>query len=119
MHPLPSAHGFWLQSSTAAATSHAAVDEASTGTSMVVLVMRTLLAAVIDSVAPLGASLLRKMESVILAEMGPEVLTAPPLPEVTRNSWLDHMAMSRGQHAVPLRESHANRQPGDCSARLI
>ena len=43
VHWLPSAHGFWIQSSTAVAKSHAAVDEASTGASTVVLVMITYL----------------------------------------------------------------------------
>ena len=52
---------------------------------MVVLVMRTLLAAVIDSVAPLGAALVRKTVSLMVVDMGPAVLIAPPWPEVTRN----------------------------------
>ena len=99
VHWLPSAHGFWPQSSMVVATSHAAVDEASTGASMVVFVMRTLSAAVTDSVAPLGAALVRKTASLMVVDMGPAVLIAPPLPEVTRNSWLDHMAMPRGQQA--------------------
>ena len=64
---------------------------------MVVLLTRTLSAAVIDSVAPLGAAFVRKTASLMVVDMGPEVLIAPPLPEATRNSWLDHMAMPRGQ----------------------
>ena len=41
-------------------------------------VMRMLFAAVIDSVAPLGAALVRKMASLMDIAMGPEVLIAPP-----------------------------------------
>ena len=118
VHWLPSAHGFWMQSSIVVASSHAAVDEASTGASMVVLVMRTLLAAVRDNAAPLGASLVRKAVSLMDIAMGPEVLIAPPWPEVTRNSWLDHMAMPRGQQTASWPRSavdahEENLQPGN------
>ena len=89
---------------------------------MVVLVMRTLLAAVIDSVDPLGAALVRKTASLMDIAMGPEVLIAPPLPEVTRNSWLDHMAMPRGQQKSTWSSENpaqaSNKQPGNCSGRL-
>ena len=67
---------------------------------MVALVRRMLLAEVIDSVAPLGAALVRKTASLMVADIGPEVLIAPPWPEVTRNCWLDHMAMPRGQQTL-------------------
>ena len=63
---------------------------------MVVLVMRTLAAAAIESAAPVGASLVRKVVSVMVIAMGPELLTAPPWPELTWNRWLDHMEMPRG-----------------------
>ncbi len=64
---------------------------------MVVLVMWTLVAAAIESVAPLGASLVRKAVSLMAITMGPELLIAPPWPEVAWNSRLDHMAIPRGQ----------------------
>ena len=97
VHRLPNAHGFWLQPSIVVASSHAASETPSSGVSMVVLVVRTLLAATTDSDAPFGAALVVKAVSLMDTAIGPEVLTAPPLPEVTRNSWLDHMAMPRGQ----------------------
>ena len=48
--------------------------------------MRTLVAAAIESAAPFGASLARKAVSLMSIAMGPEVLIAPPAPELTRNS---------------------------------
>ena len=72
-----------MQPSMAAAVSHTAVDISSAEAPMVVFVMRTLAAARTHSDAPLAASLERKTESLMVADRGPEVLTAPPLPEAT------------------------------------
>ena len=72
-----------MQSLMTAAVNHTAVEESSSGALMVVLVIRTLLAARTHSDAPFAASLERKTESLMVADRGPEVLTAPPLPEAT------------------------------------
>ena len=53
---------------------------------MVVLVMRRLLDAVTDSDAPFGASLTRKVVSLMETGTGPDVTMAPPLSVETRNS---------------------------------
>ena len=44
------------------------------------------MAAVTDSDAPLGAWLVRKVVSLMVTVSGPEVSTAPPLPDVTLKS---------------------------------
>ena len=85
-----------MQLSMAAATSQTAVDDLSPGVMTVELVMRRRLAAATDSDDPLGASLVWKMLSLMVADMGPVVLIAPPSPDVTWNSRLDHMAMPHG-----------------------
>ena len=124
MHWLPNEHGFWLQSSTAAADNQMEPDDASAGSSMVVLVMRTLSAAVMDKAAPLGASLVRKAVSLMDIAMGPEASIAPPSPDATRNSWLDHIAMLCGQQLQlsSIISPHwlhvASKHPGNWSARL-
>ena len=81
VHWLPSAHGFWMQSSMVVATIQAALDDSSRGASMVVFVMRRLVAAVTDSDAPFGASLVWKVVSLMETGTGPDVSMAPPLPE--------------------------------------
>ena len=58
----------------------------SSGSSMVVFVMRSVVAAVTDSDAPLGASLVRKAVSLMVTASGPDVATAPPSPELTLKS---------------------------------
>ena len=78
VHWLPGAHGFSAHVATEAAFSHIALFDSSSGSSMVVLVMRTLVAAAIESAAPFGASLVRKVESLMTIAMGPELLMAPP-----------------------------------------
>ena len=60
--------------------------DASVGLSMVVLVMRRLLAAVTDSDAPFGAWLVWNVVSRIATSTGPVVAIAPPLPAETRKS---------------------------------
>ena len=97
VHWLPGSHGFSAHVATEAAFSQTALLDSSAGLSMVVLVMRTLVAAAIASAAPFGASLVRKALSLMTIAMGPELLIAPPCPELTRNSRLDHMAIPRGQ----------------------
>ena len=52
VHWLPISHGFFTQSSTVVATSHTALDKSSLGSSMVVLVIWIVAAAVIDRDAP-------------------------------------------------------------------
>ena len=86
VHWLPGLQGFSAHIATDDATVHTAVLDSSVGSSMVVFVMRSVVAAVTDSDAPLGASLVRKAVSVMVTASGPEVATAPPLPEVTLKS---------------------------------
>ena len=97
VHWLPGSHGFAVHVATEAAFVQTALLDSSAGLSMVVLVMRTLVAAAIDSAAPFGASLVRKAVSLMAIVIGPELLIAPPWPELTWNSRLDHMAIPRGQ----------------------
>ena len=85
-HWVPGLHGFSVHLSTDDATVHTAVLDSSAGSSMVVFVMRSVVAAVTDSDAPLGASLVRKIVSLMVTASGPEVATPPPWPEVTRKS---------------------------------
>ena len=66
--------------------------------SMVVLVMRRAVAAVTDSDAPFGASLVRNVLSLMLTTSGPEVAMAPPFLALTRNSELVHIALPHGHH---------------------
>ena len=68
----------------AARETHAG-EEGAAGASRVVLARRTLLAAGIESVAPLGAALERKMVSVMTTLSGPAVVAAPPVPELASN----------------------------------
>ena len=86
--------------STSEATSRTAVENPLAGASIVVLVTRTLAAAVIESDAPFGASLERKSVSRMETATGPETATAPPWPELTWISWLVHDAHPNGQHAL-------------------
>ena len=86
VHWLPGSHGLSIHLATDDATVHTALLDSSSGSSMVVLVMRRLLAAVTDSDAPLGASLMRKVVSLMKTGSGPDVAMAPPLPEETRKS---------------------------------
>ena len=83
---LPGSHGFSMHLSIDDATVQTALLDSSAGSSMVVFVMRRVVAAATDNDAPLGASLARKVVSLMMTVSGPEVLAAPPLPEVTRNS---------------------------------
>ena len=71
---------------TAEATVWTALLDSSAGSSMVLLVMRRVVAPVTDSDAPFGASLVRKTLSLMETGTGPAVKMAPPLPEETRNS---------------------------------
>merc|ERR1711969_390904 len=86
VHLLPASHGFSAHVATADATVWTALLDSSSGSSMVVLVMRRLLAAVTDSDAPFGASLVRKTLSLMETGTGPAVAMAPPLPDETMKS---------------------------------
>ena len=108
VHLLPASHGFSAHVATADAAVQTALLDSSSGSSMVVLVMRRLLDAVTDSDAPFGASLVRKVVSLMMTASDPEVEIPPPLPEVTRKARLDHIAMphSQPQPQPPHRGSH-------------
>ena len=86
VHWLPGLHGFAVHAATEAAFVQTALLVSSSGSSIVVLVIRSVVAAVTDSEAPVGASFARRELSRMATESGPVVAAAPPWPELTRKS---------------------------------
>jgi hypothetical protein len=91
-----------------------ALDHSSTGSSMLVFVMRALSVELIRRAAPRGASLAENTLSRITTRLEPEAATAPPRPVLTRNGVLDQETSYDGQQSGP---SHVTilLQPGYCS----
>ena len=84
--------GLSTQAATLAPNVEIALDHSSTGSSMLVFVMRALSVELNRRVAPRGASLARNMLSRIVTWLEPEAATAPPRPVPTRNGVLDQKA---------------------------
>ena len=78
-----------------------ALDQSSTGSSMLVFVMRALSVELIRRVAPRGASLARNTLSRIVTWVEPDAATAPPRPVLTRNGVLDQKTSFNGQQSGP------------------
>ena len=79
-HLVPTSHGFSAHAARADATVQTAVP--TIGSSIVVFVMRRDEAAVTDKDAPFGAVFVRKMLSRMEIGIVPDVVTAPPWPEL-------------------------------------
>ncbi len=106
VHWLPASHGFSAHVATPAPpNTKTAVENSSTGASMLVLVIRTLRTDVRARDAPFDATLVRKTLSLMTTLMGPPADIAPPLPLLTRNGVLDHIGASYGQQHVAAEQS--------------
>ena len=115
---LPGSHGLSAHVATDDAMIHSGVIDSSAGSSIVVFVMRRLVAAVTDSDAPFGAALTRKMLSRITTVTGPIVEAAPPFPEVARKSKLVHEVTPFGQQSAATSPGMQPTVHPSCSARL-
>jgi len=101
VHLLPVPQGLSKQVATLAPNAETALDQSSTGSSMLVFVMRALSVELIRRVAPRGASLARNTLSRIVTWLEPEAATAPPRPVLTRNGVLDQKTSCDGQQVGP------------------